>query len=69
VLSRWPDAEITFAPDTQRQAIVDSWPADVNDDAARADWGWAPEFDLSRAFDEYLVPGIEKFYGVRAIRA
>ncbi len=69
VLSRWPDAKIAFAPDAKRQSIVDSWPADVNDDAARSDWGWTPEYDLTRAFDEYLVPGIEKFYGVRAVRA
>lgn len=66
VIKKWPDAEITFAPDTKRQAIVDSWPADVNDDAARTDWGWSPEYDFTRAFEEYLVPGIEKFYGVRA---
>ncbi len=69
VLRRWPEAKISFSPDAKRQAIVDSWPADVNDDAARADWGWAPEYDLGRAFDDYLVPGIEKFYGVRAHRS
>lgn len=68
VLSRWPDADISFEPDRKRQAIVDSWPADVNDDAARQDWGWSPEFDLNRAFEEYLVPGIEKFYDVRVRR-
>jgi nucleoside-diphosphate-sugar epimerase len=68
VLTRWPEADITFVPDPKRQEIVDSWPADVNDDAARAEWGWSPEYDLARAFDEYLVPGIEKFYGVRATR-
>jgi nucleoside-diphosphate-sugar epimerase len=68
VLSRWPEADISFEPDAKRQAIVDSWPADVNDDAARQEWGWSPEYDLARAFEEYLVPGIEKFYEVRVRR-
>ena len=46
--------------DGKRQAIVDSWPADVNDEAAREDWGWAPEYDLPCALDDYLVPGIRE---------
>ena len=59
VLERWPTSEIGFAPDGKRQAIVDSWPADVNDDAAREDWDWEPEFDLLGTLDDYFVPGIE----------
>jgi nucleoside-diphosphate-sugar epimerase len=58
VMARWPDADITFSVDTKRQAIVDSWPADVNDDGARADWGFRPEYDLDRALNDYLLPGI-----------
>jgi len=59
VRDRWPDAEIDFVPDEKRQAIVDSWPADVSDDAARGDWGWSPAYDLDGALDDYLVPGID----------
>ncbi|MHC4908215.1 MAG: NAD-dependent epimerase/dehydratase family protein [Planctomycetota bacterium] len=55
-------AQITFEPDEQRQAIVDSWPEDVDDSAARADWGYAPEHDLETAFDTYLVPHIRARY-------
>ena len=62
VLSGFPDAEITFAPDLKRQAIVDSWPADVDDSAARRDWGLAPRLDLERAFSEYLIPNIRDRY-------
>ena len=29
-------------PTRKRQGIVDSWPADVDDSAARRDWGFAP---------------------------
>jgi nucleoside-diphosphate-sugar epimerase len=56
------DAEIYFEPDEKRQAIVDSWPAGLNDDDARRDWGWVPEYDLERSFEEYLVPNIVKRY-------
>jgi nucleoside-diphosphate-sugar epimerase len=62
VLSGFPDAEITFEPDLKRQTIVDSWPADVDDSAARRDWGLAPRLDLERAFSEYLIPNIRERY-------
>ena len=55
---RWPEARVEYVVDAKRQAIVDSWPADVNDDAARLDWGYVPEYDLVRTLDDYLVPGI-----------
>ncbi len=62
VLRAFPDARITFEPDLQRQGIVDSWPAELNDEAARRDWGWSPAYDQRRAFDEYLVPNIRRRY-------
>jgi nucleoside-diphosphate-sugar epimerase len=58
----FPGAKITFEPDVRRQAIVDSWPAEVDDSHARHDWGFAPKFDLRRTFDEYLIPNIRKRY-------
>ena len=62
VLEAFPAAEITWAPDLKRQGIVDSWPADVDDRAARADWGFAPRYDFARAFSEYLMPTIRDRY-------
>ena len=62
VLEAFPKAEITFAPHEKRQQIVDSWPADLNDSAARRDWGFAPRYDEARAFSEYLVPTIRERY-------
>src|SRR5215467_10318593 len=62
VLKAFPQATITFNVDDKRQAIVDSWPADVDDSAARADWGFAPAHDFERAFSEYLIPTIRKRY-------
>lgn len=50
-------ADITFVPDAQKQAILDSWPRSLDDSAARADWGWQPAFDLQKMTED-LVPRI-----------
>lgn len=62
VKSAFSDAQITFEPSDARQAIVDSWPSAMNDNAARHDWDWAPDFDADRAFNDYLVPTIVQRY-------
>ncbi len=62
VLRAFPEAQVIFTPDPKRQSIVDSWPVDVDDGAARADWGWSPGHDLERAFDEYLIPAMRRRY-------
>lgn len=62
VLHAFPDAQLTWKTDEKRQAIVDSWPADVDDSAARIDWGFAPRYDFQRAFSEYLIPTIRDRY-------
>jgi len=62
VSSAFAGAEITFEPDLRRQAIVDSWPADVDTSAASRDWGFKPAYSLQRAFEEYLVPAVKERY-------
>jgi threonine 3-dehydrogenase len=62
VLDAFPQATVGFHVDAKRQGIVDSWPADVDDSAARRDWGFAPRFDFDRAFGEYLIPTIRERY-------
>jgi len=62
VLKYFPQAAITFEPDLKRQGIVDSWPADLDDSAARRDWGWQPDYEAERSFGEYLVPNISQRY-------
>jgi threonine 3-dehydrogenase len=66
VLEAFPDARITWEVDAKRQGIVDSWPADVDDSAARRDWGFAPQYDFARAFSDYLIPRIRERYQTRA---
>jgi threonine 3-dehydrogenase len=62
VKQAFPDARITWKVDAKRQEIVDSWPAEVDDSAARRDWRFAPKYDFTRAFDEYLIPTIRERY-------
>jgi hypothetical protein len=62
VVRAFPGAEVTWDVDRKRQGIVDSWPAEVDDSAARADWGFAPRYDFDRAFSEYLIPTIRQRY-------
>jgi threonine 3-dehydrogenase len=62
VVAAFPGADITWSTDVKRQGIVDSWPEDVDDSAARRDWGFAPAYDFTRAFQQYLIPTIRERY-------
>ncbi len=62
VTTAFPHARIGWRTAATRQAIVDSGPAEVDDTAARRDWGFAPAYDFRRAFDEYLIPTIRNRY-------
>jgi len=57
VNARLPEVRLTFAPDPKRQAILDSWPEELDDSNARRDWGWAPRYDLDAMSDD-LIPKI-----------
>lgn len=58
----FPDADIDFVINDNRQSIIDSWPADISDEQARQDWGWEASQDLDAAFSEYLIPEIRSRY-------
>ncbi|HEY9077056.1 MAG TPA: NAD-dependent epimerase/dehydratase family protein [Anaerolineaceae bacterium] len=62
VIRAFPQASISFSVHQARQGIVDSWPADVNDEAARRDWHWQPDYDQEKAFNQYLIPAIRQRY-------
>lgn len=53
IKKRIPEFEISYEPDF-RQAIADSWPNDVDDTAAREEWGWKPDYDLEAMTDDML---------------
>ncbi len=41
-----PELKVTYKPDF-RQAIADSWPKSLDDNAARKEWGWKPSHNIS----------------------
>ena len=69
VAKYFPSTAVTYKPSAMRQMIVDSWPSDIDDSAARRDWGWNPEFSKAHSFDEYLIPNISKRYGAAVKRS
>jgi nucleoside-diphosphate-sugar epimerase len=48
-----PEFTIGFKPDS-RQNIADSWPKSIDDSLAKNDWGWKPEYDITRMTEDML---------------
>ena len=51
---------ITYNINEKRQKMVDGWPADTDDSAARLDWKWKASHDLNKGLNNYLIPDIKK---------
>lgn len=49
-----PGFIIDYEIDPVRQAIADSWPDSLDDSAARAEWGWNPQYDLAAMTKDML---------------
>lgn len=49
-----PDFTIRYNPD-YRQEIADSWPNSINDQPARDDWDWRPQYDLDAMSRDMLA--------------
>ncbi|MDH4363888.1 MAG: L-threonine 3-dehydrogenase [Acidimicrobiia bacterium] len=47
IRSHIPGFVIDYRVDPVRQAIADSWPRSIDDEAARREWGWRPHYDLA----------------------
>lgn len=50
-----PEFEIRYEIDPVRQAIANSWPNNMEDYAARVEWGWEPEYDLEKMTKDMLT--------------
>ncbi len=59
----FPGARLTTDVNPLRQSIVDSWPEDVDDTVARADWGYAPRLTFETMMREWLLPEVRRRYG------
>ena len=62
VVRAFEGAQITWEIDNKRQAIVDTWPADIDDEAVRKHWDYRQRYDFDCAFREYLIPTIRQRY-------
>jgi nucleoside-diphosphate-sugar epimerase len=58
-----PEFEIEYEIDPVRQAIADSWPNYMDDSCARQEWGWKPEYDLSKMTKEMITVLSKKLSG------
>jgi len=50
-----PGFSISYSVDPIRQAIADSWPRQMDDSVARAEWGWEPRYGLADMTSEMLA--------------
>ncbi|MEE1113128.1 MAG: NAD-dependent epimerase/dehydratase family protein [Bacteroidales bacterium] len=56
-----PDFKMIYEHDETRQKIADSWPNWMDDSCARAEWGFAPKFDLQSMTVDMLDKLSKKF--------
>lgn len=50
-----PSFKVNYQIDPTRQAIADSWPNYIDDNAARDEWGWKSRYTLSMVVDDMLL--------------
>jgi nucleoside-diphosphate-sugar epimerase len=65
IRKRIPEFTIEYNVDAMRQRIADSWPQRLDDTAARAEWGWSPQYDMEAMVDEMLTKLREKLGAAR----
>ena len=62
ILQFFPNAIIKYKINSQRQKMVDGWPMDTDDSAAKKDWKWKPKYNLQSSLSQYLIPELIKIY-------
>ena len=61
IRKRMPDFTMDYDVDPVKESIARSWPNSLDDTCAREEWGWKPEWDLSRMTDDMLEHIRQKF--------
>ncbi len=61
IKKRMPSFTMDYDVDPVKKAIAESWPNSLDDTCAREEWGWKPEWDLSRMTDDMLEHIRQKF--------
>jgi nucleoside-diphosphate-sugar epimerase len=49
-----PDFSVKYKPD-YRQKIADSWPKTIDDNVARKEWGWCPDYDIKAMTEDMIT--------------
>lgn len=49
-----PEFEMEYDVDPLKQSIAESWPDKMDDTCARREWGWAPNYDITRMTQDML---------------
>jgi len=62
IVKIYPDFKVNYTPDF-RQHIADKWPKSIDDSAARAEWGWKPEYDLE-AITKTMIKELKIYYSL-----
>lgn len=55
IRKRIPEFVMDYDIDPVKKEIAESWPDSLDDTCAREEWGWKPEWDLSRMTDDMLA--------------
>ena len=55
IYRRLPNAAVSFMPEEPAASLLASWPGQIDDGAARQDWGWSAEFNLERMADDFIT--------------
>ena len=54
IKKHFEDFKIIYKPD-ERDLLAKGWPESINDDCARKDWGWEPNFNLSQMVSDIIL--------------
>ncbi|MDP8201033.1 MAG: L-threonine 3-dehydrogenase [Candidatus Tenebribacter burtonii] len=49
-----PEFKLDYEVDEMRQAIADSWPNNMDDSAAKGEWGWNYDYNLAKMTEDML---------------
>ena len=60
IKKHFPSFSISYQPD-YRQKIADTWPNSIDDSAARSDWNWENNYDLS-AMVEDIIKNLPEYH-------
>ena len=58
--NKFPKFKLNYNIDKMRQSMVDGWPSYIDDSLAKNDWNWEAEYNLKKAFNNYIIPNFER---------